>query len=151
MAELKVKDVMSREVFVLSPSTPVKEAAKLLAEKKIGGAPVVEGDKLVGIVSEADLIMQDVKIHFPTYLHLLDGFIYLESLKKFETELKKAVGAKVEDLMTKDVICTDEEASVEEVATLMVEEGISRLPVTKEGKVVGMVTKGDLVKAISQS
>ncbi|HAW59995.1 MAG TPA: hypothetical protein DCW86_00800 [Actinobacteria bacterium] len=151
MSELKARNVMSKEVLVVEKGTLVKEVAKLFTEKKIGGAPVVdENGKLVGIVTEGDLIMQDVRIHFPTYIHLLDGFIFLQSFGRFERELKKAVGARAEDVMTPDVVTVSEDTPLEEIATLMVEKDVSRLPVLRGDKIVGMVTKGDIVRAIAR-
>jgi len=152
MADLKAKDIMTTDVLTVSEETPVREIAKLFSDKKLGGAPVVDDSgKVIGIVTDGDLIMQDVKIHFPTYVHLLDGFIILGSYKRFEEQLRKAVGAKVKDVMTGDVISVEEDASIEDVATLMVERNVSRVPVLREGKLVGLITRGDVVKAISKS
>ncbi len=149
---IKVKDVMTRNVATLSKDMSVKEAAQLLVEKGIGGAPVVDEEgRVIGVVSESDLIMEDVKLHFPTFIHLLDGIIYLESLKAFEEKLRKAVAVKVEDVMTKKVITVTEDTDIEDAATLMIDKGISRIPVVKEGKLVGMVTKRDIVKSIARS
>lgn len=155
MAEVrrKAKDVMTRGLVTFTKETSVKEATEALVKKKIGGAPVVDDEGgLIGIVSESDLIMQDVKLHFPTYIQLLDGYIYLpRSLERFEEAFKKAVGAKVGDVMTTDVVTVDEDASLEDVATLMIDQDISRVPVMADGKLVGIITKGDIVKAISKS
>ncbi|NCO66511.1 MAG: hypothetical protein COW32_11190 [Candidatus Aquicultor secundus] len=154
MAEVrqKAKDIMTGGLVTFTKDTPVKEATEVLVKRNIGGAPVVDDEGgLIGIVSESDLIMQDVRFHFPTYIQLLDGYIYLpRSLERFEEEFKKAVGAKVGDVMTTEVITTNEDASLEDIATLMVDKGISRVPVMSDGKVVGIITKGDIVKAISK-
>lgn len=152
MVDKKVRDVMSKELVTISQGTPVREVAKILTKKDIGGAPVVD-DKghLIGIVTESDLIMQDVKVHFPTYISFLDGFIYLESLKKFEENLRKAVGAKVEDVMTEKVVTVDQDTSLEEAATLLTEQRLSRAPVLSAGELVGILTKADIVRAISRS
>jgi CBS domain-containing protein len=152
MAVLRAKDIMSREVIVFRKDTSVKEAARILTEKGIGGAPVVnEEGRLVGIVTEADLIMQDIKLHFPTYLHLLDGYVYLPgSLHRFEEKLRRAVGAEVKDVMTREVITVSPEAKVEDIATLMVEKDIGRVPVVDGEKLVGIITKGDIVKSLTR-
>lgn len=151
MAEIKVKDIMSKGVVFIKTGTPVKEVAKIFVEKEIGGAPVVdEKGEMIGIVTENDLIMQDVKVRFPTYIHLLDGVIFLEGVKKYDEELRKAIGAVIDDVMTEEVVTVEENASIEDVATLMVEKEISRLPVTKEGKIIGIVTKRDIIEAISK-
>ncbi len=150
--ELKAKDIMTKDVVILSKEMDVKEVAQLLLEKDIGGAPVVDDEgQVIGIVTEGDLIMEDVKIHFPTFIHLLSGIIYLESLKKFEEKLRKAVGVRVEDIMTRKVFTVDEETSVEDIATLMIEKGISRVPVVREGQLVGIVTRRDIVKFLAKS
>ena len=110
---------------------------------------MLDGDKLVGIVTEGDLIMQDVRLEFPTYLHLLDGFIlYPPATAKFESELKKAVAANVDNVMTTDVVTVDAADSVEDVATLMVERGVSRIPVLDAGKLVGIISKSDIVRSL---
>ncbi len=152
MVELKAKDIMTIDVLTVSKEAKVKEIAKLFSDKRIGGAPVVdESGQVIGIVTDGDLIMQDAKIHFPNYINLLDGFIILGSTKRFEEQLRKAVGAKVKDVMTKDVISVAEDTSIEDVATLMMERNVSRLPVVREGKLVGLITRGDIVRAISKS
>lgn len=148
--KMKVKDIMTKEVITVSPDTPVKEIAELMIEKGIGGVPVVEEERIVGIVTEEDLIMKNVKLHFPTYIQLLDAVIYLESLKKYEEELRRAVGATAKDVMTKEVVTVSPEEELEEAATLMVEKGISRLPVVDNGKLVGIITKRDILRSISK-
>lgn len=147
---LKAKDIMTRKLITLTEETPVTEAAKVLATKKIGGAPVVNSSgQVVGIVSESDLIIQDVKLHFPHFINLLDSYIFLGSLKKFETLLKKAVAAKVKDLMSSEVISVAPEATIEDVATLLTEKKISRVLVMAEGRLLGIITKGDIVKSLA--
>ena len=145
------QEIMTREVVTVGPGTPVTEAAQILSENNIGGAPVVnENGALIGIISESDLILRDVKLHFPTYIHFLDSIIYLESLNKFEEQLKKAVGAKVKDVMTTDVETVTGNATVEDVATLMVDKDIDRVPVIKDSQVIGIITKGNIVRLLGR-
>ncbi|HCG98801.1 MAG: hypothetical protein A2074_03175 [Candidatus Aquicultor primus] len=155
MVQLKteVKDIMTKEVITFKPDLPVKEAAKELSEANIGGAPVLDDEgRIIGIVVESDLIMQEVRLHFPTYVQLLDSYIYLPgSMSRFEKEFKKAVGAKVKDVMSTDVVTIDAGATVEDAATMMVDKDINMLPVMAEGKLVGVVSKRDLVKSIGRS
>jgi CBS domain-containing protein len=148
---LKAKDIMSKDVIVVSEEDTVKQVAKLFVERKIGGAPVMRDEKIVGIVSEDDLIMQDVKLHFPTFIQFLDSFIYLQSMKRFEETLRKAVGARIKDVMSTEIVTAGEEDSIEDIATLMAEKRINRVPIVRDGKLVGMVTKGDIVRAISRT
>lgn len=144
-------EIMTKEVITLDADMSVKNAAKVLSKNKIGGAPVVDGiGTLVGIVSESDLIVQDVKLHFPTYIHFLDSYIYTESLAKFEAQLKKAVGATVKDVMSTDVVTVTSDATVEDIATIMVAKDIDRVPVVADSRVIGIITKGNIVQTLGR-
>lgn len=147
-----VREIMTAGAITIAGDTPVKDAAKIMSGSNIGALPVVDAEGgLIGLVAEGDLIMEDIKFHFPTYVQLLDGYIYFGSLGKFERELRKAVGAKVADVMTTEVVTVEAGDTVEDAATVMAERDISRLPVLEEGKLVGIITKGDIVRAISRS
>jgi CBS domain-containing protein len=154
MAQLRknVRDIMTKEVITFKRNTSVKEAAERLSKANVSGAPVVDDEgRLIGIVTDDDLIMQDIRLHYPTYIQLLDGYIYVPgSFQRFEQEFRKAIGATVGDVMTEEVVTTSEDATVEDVATIMVEKEIGRLPVLTDGKLVGIITKGDLVRAIGK-
>jgi CBS domain-containing protein len=152
MRETKVKEIMSKYPVLVKTGDSVKKVAEMLAEKNVAGAPVVD-DKgnLIGMVTDTDLVMEDVRLHFPSYLHLLDSYIFLQGLGKFENELKKAVGATVQDVMTRDIVKVTEDQTVEDAATLMVDKDVDVIPVVSDGKVVGVVTKSDIVRLISRS
>jgi len=149
MRDISAREIMTGDPVSVGRELTVKDAARLMVEKRVGALPVLDGDELVGIVTEGDLIMQDVRLEFPTYLHLLDGFIlYPPATAKFESELKKAVAANVDNVMTTDVVTVDAADSVEDVATLMVERGVSRIPVLDAGKLVGIISKSDIVRSL---
>ena len=147
---MKASEIMTDEVISVSPENTVKEVAKVLTENKISGVPVTEEGQLVGIVSEADLIARDKKLHFPNYVYFIDSIFYLESFEKFEKDFKKMVGVKVEDIMTTDVITVDPDTSVEEIATILTDDEINRVPVVKDGELVGIVSRGDIVRYMSE-
>lgn len=151
MADLTARDIMTPEPVTVGPDTGVTDAARVMAERSVGALPVVdESGALVGIVTEGDLIMQDVRLEFPTYIHLLDGFImYPPAHARFEHELKKAVAAKVRDVMSPHPVTVSADAPIEDVATLLAEKDVSRLPVMDGEKLVGIVSKHDIVKAIA--
>ncbi|MCE5191409.1 MAG: CBS domain-containing protein [Actinomycetia bacterium] len=146
---LTARDIMTPEPVSVTRELTVTDAAKLMVEKHVGALPVVEDEKLIGIVTEGDLIMQDVKMEFPTYIQLLDGFImYPPATARFENELKKAVGAKVADVMTVEPVVVQAATTVEDVATLMVDRDVSRVPVLDGEKLVGIVSKSDIVRSL---
>jgi CBS domain-containing protein len=144
-----VADIMVSDVVTVTPGMGVKEFAELLREKRIGGAPVVsEAGELLGIVTEGDMMALDADLHFPHYIQFLDSVIYLESRKKFEDRLKKAVAATVADIMTEDVHAVSPDDPVRAAATLMADHGFDRVPVVKDGKVVGIVGRHDVLKVL---
>lgn len=152
MAGQTVREIMTPDPLTVTPEMTVTEAARLMVDEAIGALPVLEEGRLIGIVTEGDLIMQDVKLEFPTYLHLLDGYIlYPPATARFEAELKKAVAATVRDVMTADAITIDVDSSVEDAATLLVERDVSRLPVLESGRLVGIISKRDVVRSLISS
>jgi CBS domain-containing protein len=150
--KLTVGDIMQTQVITVRPSTTVREMAGILAEHGVSGVPVVdEDDRVVGMVSEADIIVQDAELHFPYYIPLLDSVIYLQSFHKFEERLHKMFGSQVKEIMSKEVIAISPEVSVRDAATLMTDREINRLPVVADGKLVGIVTRHDIVQAIADT
>ena len=146
-----VRQVMTTDVLTFHRDDTVEAAAKALSDRRLGGAPVVDDDGvLVGLLEDDDLIVQDSRLHYPTVISLLGGYIELpSSVSRFEADLRKAVGATVADVMDTDpATCTGDD-TLETVATVMHERGVSRLPVVDpHGKVVGIVSRGDIVRAI---
>ncbi len=146
---LKARDIMKREVITVSPETTVEELGRIFIGKGISGAPVVnaEGD-LAGIVTENDLISKNSRLHIPTILRLFDAFIPLGT-SKLELEIKKMTASTVGEVCTKKVVTIGEETGVDEIATIMDEKKIHLLPVVRQGKVIGIVGKKDLIRGIA--
>jgi len=146
----KARDIMTRDIITISPETTVEEAARILTENKISGLPVVKDEKLLGIISEQDLIMKDKKLAFPDYINILGGIIYLGNIKKFEEEFKKYLSVTVEGLMSTKLITVEPDTPVEEIATLMIDRNVNRLPVVEEGRLLGIVTRADLIRKMAK-
>jgi len=146
---LKVKDIMTKEVVTVTRETTVLELARIFAEKHISSLPVVDdGGSLAGIVTETDLVEQDKSLHIPTVISIFDWVIYLESDKKFEKELKKMTGRKVGDIYSADVLTVSPEDAIAKVADIMSSRRVNALPVVDAGKVVGIVARIDLIRAM---
>lgn len=143
-----VADVMNRNPITVPPETPLNEAIKLLADEKLSGLAVVDGTgKLVGIISESDLMWRETGATPPAYIMVLDSVIYLENPSRYERELHKALGQTVGEVMTKDPIAIAPDRSVREAAKLMHDRGIHRLPVLDgSDKVIGMITQNDIIR-----
>ena len=147
---IKAKDIMTTEMITVSPDTEILHAAKILLANHINGVPVLDDNgSLVGILCQSDLIAQQKKIPTPSLFTLLDGYIPLTSLKTIEKEMQKIAATTVGQAMTSDPVTVAPDATVEEVATLMVNKGYHTLPVVVEGKLVGIIGKEDVLKTLT--
>jgi CBS domain-containing protein len=143
-----VRDIMTTPVISVPSSMTVRELAALFRDRRIGGVPVVDDDRLVGIVTEGDLMALDADVQMPHFFELFDSIIYLGSQKKFKDQLEKASAATVAQLMTDEVetVAPDDEARV--AATLMSRHKFDRVPVVEGEAVVGIVTRHDIMKIL---
>ncbi|MBE9040759.1 CBS domain-containing protein [Oscillatoriales cyanobacterium LEGE 11467] len=147
-----VADVMSRDLVTVKPQTPIQEAIKIIAERRISGLPVIDAEgNLVGILSETDLMWRESGVPEPAYITILDSVIYLENPARYERELHKALGQTVGEVMSKgSVVTIKPEAFLREAAQLMHEKKINRLPVLDENdRVIGILTRGDIIRAMA--
>lgn len=145
------KDIMTKEVITVTTDVTIEGLARIFTKHDISGAGVVDEDgKLIGIVTENDLIKMEQRLHIPTVINIFDAVIYLGSSKRFEEDIKRMAATKVEDIFKKDVVTISESSTIEEIATIMSEKNIHHLPVVKKGKLVGIVGKKDIVKAIAK-
>jgi CBS domain-containing protein len=146
-----VRQVMTTDVLTFAPGDTVETAARALSERRLGGAPVIDADRLVvGLIEDDDLIVQDTRLHFPTVISVFGAYLELpSSLRHFEADLRKAVGATVADVMDGDAPTCRPDDTLETVATSLHERNASRMAVVDEGRrLVGIVSRGDLVRAI---
>ncbi|MDD2321473.1 MAG: CBS domain-containing protein [Geobacteraceae bacterium] len=146
---LTAADIMTKDLFTVTTGTSIRELAEIITRNRIGSVPVVdEQGALIGIVTESDLIEQDKNFHIPTVISLFDWVIYLESEKKFEKELKRMTAQTVGDIYTKDVVTVEPKTPVTELADIMSGKKIHSLPVVEAGKLVGIVSRIDLIRSM---
>ncbi len=147
-----VADIMDREPVTVSPGTTVEEVVRLLKRHELPGVPVVnEGGRCVGIITEADLVLtdEDEDFHLPHYFQLFGGVVFLESMSQFEERVRKAYAATAEDMMTADPVTIEPDASVREAARTIARKKHNRLPVVEHGRLVGVVTRVDVLDALT--
>ncbi len=145
------KDIMTVDVLTVRPEDTVEDVIKLLLDNRISGVPVVNGEnEVVGIVTEGDLMVKTQKLHVPSYIQILGGVIYLDDPEDFREELKKSVAIKVEDMMTTDPLTVEEDTPVDEIATIMSDSGINRLPVVRDDRLVGIVSRADIIRSMAR-
>ena len=140
---MKVRDVMTSEVVSVAPATRLKDLARLLSERRISGVPVVDEGTLIGVVSEADLLAKQVGRPLSRRTPL--DWIFGEQPSPWERRRRAATT--VAEAMTAPAITVDVDRPLREAAALMVDRGVNRLPVLEAGRLVGIVTRADLVRA----
>ncbi|WP_017298628.1 CBS domain-containing protein [Nodosilinea nodulosa] len=148
-----VADVMTPNPISVPPDAELKDAIQLMADNHVGGLPVIDTDNaLVGILSESDLMWQTTGVDVPAYIMLLDSVIYLKNPTQYNQELHKALGQRVKDVMTDRVVTIAPDKSLREAAHLMHDKQVRRLPVVNpEKQVVGILTRGDIVREMANS
>lgn len=150
MTELKARDVMTKRVKTLDEEMTLREAAEFLASHKISGAPVVDSEgNLVGLVSEADLMDEKKRKAAIPRLALYGLFTIPEEL--LEESYKEGFAMRVRDVMTTKVLTATPETSVEELADVMLRKKINRVPILHDGKLVGIVTRHDILRGLAKT
>ena len=146
---MKAHDVMVSPVVTVKPSASVKDVAKLFLQRQISAVPVVDGQgKLVGIVSEGDLVH---RAEIGTEQRRSWWLLLLAEDQALAADYIKAHGRKVEDVMTRNVVTVTPDAPLNEVARLLEKHGIKRVPIVRDGQLVGIVSRANLVQAVASS
>jgi CBS domain-containing protein len=143
---MRVEEVMTRDVITVRPETTIQEAAALMVTHRVSGLPVVDDTgRVVGIVSEGDLILrQKGRRPHPWWR------VFLDDGEKLAREYQKRAGSIVGDVMTRSVLCVSPRLPIESVAVVLDERRIRRVPVVDLGRLVGIVSRGDLIKALAR-
>lgn len=149
-----VRDVMNPEPVACQATDVVSEAVKLLKRNNISGMPVLEGDRLVGLVSESDLLkllsaQDEGGLWLPSPLEILEVPIRdLIRWERLQAGAEEVGMTQVSEVMTKKVFTVSPEDSIERAASIMVRQRINRLPVLEDERLVGIVTRGDIIAGL---
>jgi len=147
---LTAKDIMTKEIITVKKDTSISELSRLFIEHKVNGIPVVDDENaVIGMVTQGDLIEQNKSLHIPTVITLFDAVLFLESEKKFEADVKKLTGTKVEDIYSSKVVTVSLTTDLGDIASIMSEKDVHTLPVVDNGKLVGIIGKLDLIRAMA--
>lgn len=145
---MNAESIMTSKVITVTPAALVREVAALLHEHRISAVPIVENHRLVGMVSEADLLHR-YEIGTDCARGGDPWWIRVFSSDRSPEEYVKAHARRVRDVMTQEVATVAPDTSLAEIATLMEKRRIKRLPVLKQGRLVGVVSRSDLVHALA--
>lgn len=143
---MNASDIMTKGVITVGPDTPVSEVVSTLLDNRISAVPVVEGDVIVGILSEGDLLRRHeigTERHRPRWLE------FGTSETKLAAEYVKEHGRRAGDVMTKNVVTVTADTPIAEIADILESRHIKRVPVTSDGKLVGIVSRANLIQALA--
>jgi CBS domain-containing protein len=148
-----VREYMTPDPVTVTADTGIEEVVRLLGQNDLPGMPVVnEAGGCIGMVTESDLVITDEDgedLHIPHYVELFGGLIPLEPLRHFEERLRKAAAATAADLMTSPAVEVQADDPVRKAARLISESGHNRLPVEEDGRLVGVITRADVLRAMA--
>jgi CBS domain-containing protein len=149
-----VREIMETDVPTVTVADSVETVLHILRDNDLPGVPVVnEGGRCVGIITEEDLVLtdEDEDFHMPHYFQLFGGIVFLESVSHWEDRVRKAFAATAEDMMTADPVTIEPDATVREAAKLIARKKHNRLPVVEHGRLVGVVTRVDVLDALTSN
>jgi CBS domain-containing protein len=142
-----VRDIMTRDIVKVMPDTSVSEIALLMFQHRISGVPVVdEQDRVLGVVTEMDMIVRNTRFKLPAFFTLLNATIYLETPAHLKERLHHMLGLTAREIMSETVMTVTADASIEDLAELMVGQRANPIPVVENGRLAGIVSRSDIVR-----
>lgn len=144
-----IQEIMTRDVVAVTVATPVSDVARLLWKHKLTGVPVLEGRRVVGVVTEYDLIARQSEWDAPLYVVFLDAFLRVPGTGD-EEQLRRILATTAGQLMSAPAITLTPDATVQDAATLMYERRVNPVPVVDDaGELVGIVSRSDIVRLMA--
>ena len=142
-------DIMEKNVITAQKDTSIFDLVDMFVENNVNAIPIVQDDKeIIGIVTDADLLYKEVKPCVPQYVNLLGANIYYGNLKEYQQGFKKLFACTAEQLMTKKVIMAGPDATIEDLASVMVVEHLKAIPIVKDKKLLGIVERKNILKQL---
>jgi len=150
MKNKTAKDIMTTEVIIANREDSIVSVAKLLIEEKIGGMPVVdENNKVVGIISETDIMKKEKYVEAPQAINILQGLLFFDDFKQMEVDIKRIAAYKVKELMSTEIVKVHEDDKFDDVANIMIKKSINRVPVVDSANTLkGIICRYDIIKAM---
>lgn len=150
-AKRRVGDIMTPNVLSVRPDTSVGEIAHLIATNDITGVPVVDDDhKVIGVVTELDMIMRNTHFKMPNFIMILDMIVYLETPWHYKERVDHVLGTTAEEIMSEPPVTIAPEATIENLAELMIDRRMNPVPVVENDRLVGIVSRRDIIRLMAQ-
>lgn len=146
----RVGNIMTTDVVKVYPDTPVNKIARLMSEREISGLPVVDhNDRVLGVITELDMILRNTRFKLPAFFTILDAIIYLERPSQVQKRLEHMLGTTAQEIMSSPALTVTPEATLEELAELMVERRMNPIPVVEADRLVGIVSRSDIIRLMA--
>ena len=142
-------DIMTAAPVTVTPGTTLHDAAKLLLDGHFNGLPVVEGGRLVGMLTQSDIVSMDRKVKAPGFFLLLGGYIPMQLPGQLSRDLQRMAATTVGEIMSPEPFTITPQTTAEEIADIMVEKRYYSLPVVDNGRLVGIVGMEDMLKRLA--
>lgn len=150
---MQVREIMSTPALTVGPETKIPEIARLMRERQISSVPVVdEQEGLLGLITELDLIERNAPLREPRYLAVLSGLIPvgLDEYRDYKEQVRHVLATNAQELMSTEVLVIDPDADLDEVMKVMIDPANTSLPVVEDNRIVGIITRTDLVRVIER-
>ena len=150
---MQVQEIMSSPAITVGPATKISEIARVMREQQISGVPVVDAQgQLLGLITEMNLIERSAPVREPRYLAVLAGLIpvNLAEYRDYKEQVRHVLATNAEELMTTEVHTVEPTAILDDVMQIMLDPATTSLPVVQAGKVIGIITRTDLVRVIEK-
>ena len=146
-----VEQIMITDVPSVGPDDSIAIVARTLAEHRITGVPVIEDDKVIGIITETDIIAREADVDVPTPVPFLDAIFMADAGPEFDEEMRRVLAVNARQIMTAPVFNIKNYATLNQAATLMIDERIGTIPVVNDDlQLVGIITRSDIVRVIAR-
>jgi CBS domain-containing protein len=150
-AKKRAGDIMTTDVVTVNLDTPVYRIARLMSAHDISGVPVVDDrNRVLGVVTELDMIVRNTRFKVPNFIMILDSIIYLETPKHFEERLQHMLGVTAQEIMSAPAVTIAPDATIEALAELMVGRRMNPLPVVKGERLIGIISRSDIIRLMAQ-
>ena len=146
---MKAKEIMAKEVITVKQDATIEEIAKVLIDNKVSGVPVIDDEgKLVGMVTEGDLLYKETSPRIPNFINILGAVIYYNGVETYNEDFKKIMASQAKEIMSDKVVVTSEDMEIADVAKLMIQHGIKRIPVVKDAQMIGIISRADIIQTL---
>lgn len=148
--EKRVGDIMTTKIIKVQPDTRVSEIARLMSQHSVSGLPVVDAaDRVVGIVTELDMMVRNTHFELPQFIFIFDAMIPLETPSHYRERLENVLGTTAREIMSEPAVTITPDATIEELAELMVDRRMNPIPVVEAGRLVGIVSRSDIIRLMA--